>query len=159
MFRTSTKNCWQAVHSAVSKIFKITMVKGNIFCGWGRRNGQKRLFGRSSHPEMFCKKSVLKYLVNLTGKHLCRSLSLAVGVKLNSLTTFTNFVENIWSFGTWSNLKTYFFYKWVEFLKSVNLVWNDSGVCLHLMSPSSLTLMCIKYFCNFTAWNRKCSIK
>ena len=61
----------------VSKIFKIAKVEGHIFCGWGRRNELKRVFSRSSHRYVFCKKSVLKYWVKLTQKHLCRSLSLA----------------------------------------------------------------------------------
>ena len=30
----------------VSKMFKITKVEGNNFCGWGRRNEQKRVFSR-----------------------------------------------------------------------------------------------------------------
>ena len=50
----------------VSKIFKIAKVEGNIFCGWGRRNELKRVFSRSSHPELFCKKSFLKYLEKVT---------------------------------------------------------------------------------------------
>ena len=29
---------------------------------------------KSSHPEVFCKKAVLKNLVKFTGKHLCQSL-------------------------------------------------------------------------------------
>ena len=29
---------------------------------------------RSSHPEVFCKKSVLRNIANFTGKHLCQSL-------------------------------------------------------------------------------------
>ena len=116
----------------VSKMFKITKVEGHIFCGFGRRNKQKMVFSRSSHPEVFCQKSVLKYLVKLTGRHLCRGLSLAcrretllkkrllhrcfpikfirASQSMNSLTTSTmkfNFVENIWNFGPWSNLKTY----------------------------------------------------
>ena len=58
-------------------IFKITKVERNIFCGWGLRNEQKRVLSRSSLPEVFWKSSVLKYLIKRTGKHLCRSLSLA----------------------------------------------------------------------------------
>ena len=54
-------------------MFKITKIEENIFCDWGRRNGKKRVFSWSS----FTKKSVLKYLVKLIGKNLCRSLSLA----------------------------------------------------------------------------------
>ena len=57
----------------VSKIFKITKVEGNIFCGWGRLNEQKRVFSKSSHADVFCKNSVMKYLAKLTAKHLCRS--------------------------------------------------------------------------------------
>ena len=30
--------------------------------------------GRSSRPEVFCKKGVLKNYVEFTGKHLCQSL-------------------------------------------------------------------------------------
>ena len=107
-------------------IFKITKVEGNIFCGWGRRKEQKKVFSRSSDPDVFCKNSILKYLVQLKGKHLGRSLSLACSretflkkrllhrcfpIKFiraafwwntrNSLTTLTiifNFVENISKF-------------------------------------------------------------
>ena len=42
-----------------------------------RRRNKQRVFSGSSHSELCCKKSVLKYLVKLTGKHLCRSLFLA----------------------------------------------------------------------------------
>ena len=38
---------------------------------------KKRVFSRSSHTEVFCKKRDPKNLVKLTGKHLCWSLSLA----------------------------------------------------------------------------------
>ena len=51
----------------VSKVFKIAKVEGNIFCGLGQRNEQKRVLSRSSHTELFCKKSFLKYLEKLTG--------------------------------------------------------------------------------------------
>ena len=30
--------------------------------------------GRSSHPEEFCKKGVLRNFAKLTGKHLCQGL-------------------------------------------------------------------------------------
>ena len=30
----------------------------------------KRIFCKSSHPDFFCKKGALKYLVKLTGKHV-----------------------------------------------------------------------------------------
>ena len=108
----------------VSKIFKITKVEGNVFSGSGRRNEQKKGYlGDADKQRCFAKKSILKYLVKLTGKLLCWSLSLACiretflkkrllyrcfPIKLleylfhrtpvNSLTTFTiifNFVENI----------------------------------------------------------------
>ena len=65
-----------------SKIFKITKFEGNILCGRGRRNEQKRIFSRSSQTG-FAKKSVLKYLVKLTGKHLCRNLFQPLGVKVH----------------------------------------------------------------------------
>ena len=64
----------------VSKIFEISKVEGNTFFV-AEVNKQKRVFSRSSHPEVFCKKNVLKYLVKLTGKRLCRSLSLACRLK------------------------------------------------------------------------------
>ena len=35
-----------------------------------------RIFSRSSHPDIFCKKDALKYLAKLTKKHLYRSLFL-----------------------------------------------------------------------------------
>ena len=66
-----------------AKIFKITKFERNILCGRGRRNEQKRIFSRSSHQMCFAKKSVLKYLVKLTGKHLCKSLFQPVGVKVH----------------------------------------------------------------------------
>ena len=34
----------------------------------------KRIFCRRSHPDVFCKKGALKYLVKLTGKHVYRGL-------------------------------------------------------------------------------------
>ena len=36
----------------------------------------KRIFYRSSHPDMFCKKGVLEYLANFIGKHQYRTLFL-----------------------------------------------------------------------------------
>ena len=61
----------------VSKIFEITKVEGNVFfLAQVNATSKKGLFSRSSHAEVFCKKNALKYLVKLTGKHLCRNLSL-----------------------------------------------------------------------------------
>ena len=34
----------------------------------------KRILGRSSRPEVFCKKAVLRNFGKFTGKHLCQSL-------------------------------------------------------------------------------------
>ena len=53
------------------------LLEGNIFCRCGRRMEQKRIFSRSSHADVFCKKTFLKYSVKHTGKHLCRGPSLA----------------------------------------------------------------------------------
>ena len=36
----------------------------------------KRIFCRGSHPDLFCKKRLLKYFAKLTGKHMYRSLFL-----------------------------------------------------------------------------------
>ena len=36
----------------------------------------KRIFYRSSHPDVFCKKGALEYLANFIGKHLYKSLFL-----------------------------------------------------------------------------------
>ena len=33
-----------------------------------------KFIGRSSHPEVFCKKGVIRNFAKLTGKHLCQSL-------------------------------------------------------------------------------------
>ena len=38
---------------------------------------KKRVFTRSSSPDVFCKKTVRKYLAKLTAKNLCRSVYLA----------------------------------------------------------------------------------
>ena len=46
----------------------------------------KRIFCRKSHPDVFCRKGALKYLVKLTGKHVYRGLFQkkfqALGLKL-----------------------------------------------------------------------------
>ena len=60
-----------------SKIFKIIKVEGNDVLADVDVTNKKGVFSRSSHTEVFRKKSILKYLVKLTGKRLCRSLSLA----------------------------------------------------------------------------------
>ena len=36
----------------------------------------KRIFYRSTHRDMFCKKDALEYLPNIIGKHLYKSLFL-----------------------------------------------------------------------------------
>ena len=36
----------------------------------------KRMFGRNSHQDVFCKNGALKYLAKVTGKHVYRSLFL-----------------------------------------------------------------------------------
>ena len=41
---------------------------------WLKLTWKTRIFCRSSHPDMFCKKSALKYLAKLTGKHVSRNL-------------------------------------------------------------------------------------
>ena len=43
------------------------------FFAWGLRKEKKRVFSRNSHPELFWKSNVSKYLVKPTGKYLCRS--------------------------------------------------------------------------------------
>ena len=50
------------------------------FISWVKENISKRCTyffcreARSSRPEVFCKKGVLKYFAQFTGKHLCQSL-------------------------------------------------------------------------------------
>ena len=38
------------------------------------RSSHSQMFFRSSRPEVFCKKDVLRDFANLTGKHMCQSL-------------------------------------------------------------------------------------
>ena len=45
---------------------------------------------RSSHPEVFCKKGVLRNFTKFTGKHLCQSLFLK---KLQMTIILGNFVN------------------------------------------------------------------
>ena len=49
--------------------FKTTMEFSN-----SDSNTDKVKMYRSSHPEMFCKKGILKNFAKFTGKNLCRSL-------------------------------------------------------------------------------------
>ena len=70
-------SCPLAIQWLIRKYLKWLRSKERFFCGWGRRNKQKKVFSRSNYPGVFCKESILKYLAKLTGKHLCRSLSLA----------------------------------------------------------------------------------
>ena len=66
------------------KIFKITKVEGNIFfVAEVDRKNKKKVFRRSSYPEVFRKKSVLKYLAKLTGKH--KTLGKVVTLKYFSI--------------------------------------------------------------------------
>ena len=60
----------------VSKVFKTTKIEGNYFCGCGQPNKQKKVLAEAVTQRVL-QKSVRKYLVKLTGKHLHRSLSLA----------------------------------------------------------------------------------
>ena len=46
---------------------------------------EKLQFYRSSHPEAFCKKGVLKIFAKFTGKHLCQSLFFSCRLKLSLL--------------------------------------------------------------------------
>ena len=68
--RTSTMSCRKQFKEFTSKMFKITIRSKETFF-------VAEFDALNSHPEMFCKKKVRKYLAKLTGKHLCRSLSLA----------------------------------------------------------------------------------
>ena len=43
------------------------------------------LTGRSSRPEVFCKKGVLRFFPKFTGKHLCQSLFFNKVVKKETL--------------------------------------------------------------------------
>ena len=46
------------------------------------RSSRSQMFFRSSRPEMFCKKAVLRDFPKFTGKHLCQSLFITkVGVQ------------------------------------------------------------------------------
>ena len=59
---------------------------------------------RSSHPEVFCQKGVLKNFAKFTGKHLCQSLSL---IKLHCRSEAYNFIKK----GTLAQLFSYEFCK------------------------------------------------
>ena len=50
------------------------------FCNfiWNLLQVQASETGRSSRPEVFCKKSVLKSFTKFTGKHLCQTVSLLI---------------------------------------------------------------------------------
>ena len=54
-------------------MFKINQKK-NFVAGVNLTN--KKVLSRCSHPEMLYKNRVLKYLVDITGKHLYRSIFL-----------------------------------------------------------------------------------
>ena len=61
----------------VSKVFKITKVEGNIFCGWGRRSEQKWILSRSSHSDLFQLRSEIFGKTHRKISVLCKSLSSA----------------------------------------------------------------------------------
>ena len=48
---------------------------------------------RSSHPDVFCKKGVLRNFAKFTGKHLCQSLYFN---KVASLRPGTSFKKRLW---------------------------------------------------------------
>ena len=80
---------------------------------------KKRVFSRSCHTVVFCKNFVEESFFSLLAwkrlkkriLHRCFLLKLSEHLfhrtPGNSLTIIFNFVENIWNFGTRSNLKTY----------------------------------------------------
>ena len=131
--------------------------KGSEIFGKTHRKTPVRSLYLACRHETFLKKRLLRRCFPMI--FFCNSSEhLFHRTPENSLTTLTiifNFVENIWNFGAWSNLKTYlehiawescfpkiFFYKWIEFSKSFHWVWNDRGICLRLiLFPSSLRKM------------------
>ena len=57
-----------------SYILKVFQLKNKIICFSGVQDLFKIKIKRSSLPEVFCKKGVLKDFAKFTGKHLCQSL-------------------------------------------------------------------------------------
>ena len=58
---------------------------------------------RNSHPEIFCKKSVLKNFVKFTGKHVCESLFFNIKSRLYNSCFTVNFFKIFRTFFTYSN--------------------------------------------------------
>ena len=53
---------------------------------------------RSSRPDVFCKKGVLKYFARFKGKHLCKSLffNKGVGLRCAKFLRTPFFIEHLW---------------------------------------------------------------
>ena len=134
---------------------------------------------RSSRPEVFCKKGVLRNLTKFTWKHLCQSLSfqrlkLATLLKkrlwhrcfpvnfakLLGTPFFQNissscFCNKIWLWGRWNNsIKT----KMVLFLSRVFLITNVLKV-VYLLSKMRLSIT-VGLFLQFSErfWSSKCNV-
>ena len=58
---------------------------------------------RNSHPEIFCKKSVLKNFVKFTGKHVCESLFFNIKSRLYNSCFTVNFFKIFRIFFTYNN--------------------------------------------------------
>ena len=108
---------------------------------------------RSSHPEVFCKKDVLKNLTEFTGKHLCQSLffNKVAGLKLATLLK-----KRLW--------QRYFPVNFVKFLRkpisTENLWWlllslklqNNYSSKLSKITVMSLAISAVFLFL-FPVWN------
>ena len=80
------------------------------FCSWKKVSCISWSMFRSSRPEVFCKKGVLRNFAKFTGKHLCQSLFL---IKLQA--SVLNFVKK-------ETLSQVFSCKFYEISKNINFI-------------------------------------
>ena len=82
---------------------------------------------RSSRPEVFCKKGVLRNFTNITGKHLCQSLFFN---KVSGLRPDTLLKKRLWhrcfsvNFGKFLRTPFYIEHPWWLFLQVTDYIKN-----------------------------------
>ena len=100
---------------------------------------------RSSHPEIFCKKGVLKNFAKFTGKHLCQCL---VFNTVAGLRPATSLKKRLWH--------TYFPVNFAKFLRTPFLILSTSGGCFYTQQmalESTETIFSEVYLPYFTGNN------
>ena len=99
-FRTLTYKEAPLLQKKISPIFtQMFFWKDNILITRvGKSSRTETHKHRSSRPEMFCKKDVLRNFAKFTGKHLCQSLSFSFSLYWKRGSGATVFLWILWNF-------------------------------------------------------------